>query len=156
MPSSSSSLARIAATTGVIMLIYLDHALEEARDRCRVEEWRLTRGDLRHAIMEGSVERVPPKMMPVTAILAGLLPFFGWLKPPIQPQRMKRLSSASREPYSAGSLRLRRLLSQGHVKNGRELNNYNLLLLGISLSRRVPGGPVCTSTFAFARRNKTM
>lgn len=68
------ALAGVAAETGVIMLIYLDHALAEVRERCRAEGRRLTQEDLRHAIMEGAVERVRPKMMTVTAIMAGLLP----------------------------------------------------------------------------------
>lgn len=68
------ALAGVAAETGVIMLIYLDHALAEVRARCRAEGRTLTQEDLRHAIMEGAVERVRPKMMTVTAIMAGLLP----------------------------------------------------------------------------------
>lgn len=68
------ALAGVAAETGVIMLIYLDHALDEVRARCRAEGRALTQLDLRHAIMEGAVERVRPKMMTVTAIMAGLLP----------------------------------------------------------------------------------
>lgn len=68
------ALAGVAAETGVIMLIYLDHALAEVRERCDVERRPLTREDLHHAIMEGAVERVRPKMMTVTAIMAGLLP----------------------------------------------------------------------------------
>ena len=68
------ALAGVAAETGVIMLIYLDHALDAARDRCRAVGRPLTQGDLRHAIMEGAVERVRPKMMTVTAIMAGLVP----------------------------------------------------------------------------------
>ncbi|WP_424138119.1 efflux RND transporter permease subunit [Roseomonas chloroacetimidivorans] len=68
------ALAGVAAETGVIMLIYLDHALVQARERCRIHGRPLTREDLRLAIMEGAVERVRPKMMTVTAIMAGLLP----------------------------------------------------------------------------------
>ena len=34
----------------------------------------MTRADIRQAIMVGAVERVRPKMMTVTAIIAGLLP----------------------------------------------------------------------------------
>lgn len=34
----------------------------------------MTRADLADAIMEGAVERVRPKMMTVTAIMAGLMP----------------------------------------------------------------------------------
>ncbi|SDE28536.1 efflux RND transporter permease subunit [Belnapia rosea] len=68
------ALAGVAAETGVIMLIYLDHALDAARERSRAEGRTLTRSDLRQAIMEGAVERVRPKMMTVTAIMAGLVP----------------------------------------------------------------------------------
>ena len=68
------ALAGVAAETGVIMLIYLDHALTEVRERCRAAGRPLTREDLRHAIVEGAVERVRPKMMTVAAIMAGLVP----------------------------------------------------------------------------------
>src|SRR5207248_8031884 len=40
----------------------------------RSENRRLTARDLHEAIMEGAVERVRPKMMTVSAIMAGLLP----------------------------------------------------------------------------------
>jgi Cu(I)/Ag(I) efflux system membrane protein CusA/SilA len=56
------------------LLIYLDHALTERRSRCASESRAFTREDLRAAIMAGAVERVRPKMMTVTAIIAGLLP----------------------------------------------------------------------------------
>jgi Cu(I)/Ag(I) efflux system membrane protein CusA/SilA len=68
------ALAGVAAETGVVMLIYLDHALSERRARCAREGRTFTREDLRTAIMAGAVERVRPKMMTVTAIIAGLLP----------------------------------------------------------------------------------
>jgi Cu(I)/Ag(I) efflux system membrane protein CusA/SilA len=68
------ALAGVAAETGIIMLIYLDHALEAMRKRTTAEGRALTREDLRTAIMQGAVERVRPKMMTVTAILAGLMP----------------------------------------------------------------------------------
>src|SRR5258708_39597230 len=68
------ALAGVAAETGIIMLIYLDHALRAARKQADAEDRALNRDDLRAAIMEGAVERVRPKMMTVTAILAGLLP----------------------------------------------------------------------------------
>jgi len=67
-------LAGVAAETGVVMLIYLDHALTERRAHCASEARSFTREDLRAAIMQGAVERVRPKMMTVTAIIAGLLP----------------------------------------------------------------------------------
>jgi Cu(I)/Ag(I) efflux system membrane protein CusA/SilA len=68
------ALAGVAAETGVVMLIYLDHALKEARERCAAAGRAFTRADLRAAIMQGAVDRVRPKMMTVAAIMAGLVP----------------------------------------------------------------------------------
>ena len=68
------ALAGVAAETGVVMLIYLDHALKEVRAEREAEGVPFTREDLHHAIMLGAVERVRPKMMTVAAIMAGLLP----------------------------------------------------------------------------------
>ena len=68
------ALAGVAAETGVIMLIYLDHAWTAIQAKCAAEGRRPQRADLYAAIMEGAVERVRPKMMTVTAIMAGLLP----------------------------------------------------------------------------------
>ncbi|HEX9325179.1 MAG TPA: CusA/CzcA family heavy metal efflux RND transporter, partial [Reyranella sp.] len=68
------ALAGVAAETGVVMLIYLDHALAERRRRAEAEGRPLDRSDLTAAIVEGAVDRVRPKMMTVTAIMAGLLP----------------------------------------------------------------------------------
>ena len=64
------ALAGVAAETGVVMLIYLDHAW--AAQRARTEHPNVR--DLYEAVVEGAVERVRPKMMTVTAIMAGLLP----------------------------------------------------------------------------------
>ncbi len=55
------------------MLIYLDHALDARRKLVATKGRAFTSGDLTAAIMEGAVERVRPKMMTVTAIMAGLL-----------------------------------------------------------------------------------
>ena len=64
------ALAGVAAETGVVMLIYLDHAWE-----ARLKDGRTpSLQDLYDAVMEGAVERVRPKMMTVTAIMAGLFP----------------------------------------------------------------------------------
>jgi Cu(I)/Ag(I) efflux system membrane protein CusA/SilA len=68
------ALAGVAAETGVVMLIYLQNADKEWRDRAAREGRAFTRQDLRGAIMEGAVDRVRPKMMTVAAIMAGLLP----------------------------------------------------------------------------------
>jgi len=68
------ALLGVAAETGVVMLIYLDQALNAAKARREQRGMSLTPTDLHGAIMEGAVERVRPKMMTVVAIMAGLLP----------------------------------------------------------------------------------
>jgi copper/silver efflux system protein len=68
------ALAGVAAETGVIMLIYLDHAWQQIRAQRSAEGATPSVADLYAAVMEGAVERVRPKMMTVTAIMAGLLP----------------------------------------------------------------------------------
>ncbi|HBR45354.1 MAG TPA: CusA/CzcA family heavy metal efflux RND transporter, partial [Afipia sp.] len=68
------ALAGVAAETGVIMLIYLDHAMKEIHTQRQGEGKPFTRADLNEAIMLGAVERVRPKMMTVVAIMAGLIP----------------------------------------------------------------------------------
>ncbi|MFZ3088001.1 MAG: efflux RND transporter permease subunit [Methylotenera sp.] len=68
------ALASVAAETGVIMLIYLDHAYKELKAKRESEGKDFTVADIYEAVMEGAVERVRPKMMTVVAIMAGLLP----------------------------------------------------------------------------------
>ena len=64
------ALAGVAAEFGVMMLIYLDIALKEHRERGAL----VSVADLKAAIMEGAVMRVRPKAMTVATIFAGLLP----------------------------------------------------------------------------------
>ncbi|MBA2659202.1 MAG: efflux RND transporter permease subunit [Nitrosospira sp.] len=68
------ALAGVAAETGVVMLIYLDHAWDAIKARRAITGGKPTVADLYAAVMEGAVERVRPKMMTVVAIMAGLLP----------------------------------------------------------------------------------
>ena len=68
------ALAGVAAETGVVMLVYLDHAWRERLAQAAAEGRPATRADLMDAIMEGAVDRVRPKMMTVIAIMAGLAP----------------------------------------------------------------------------------
>ena len=63
------ALVGVAAETGVVMLIYLDHSWEARR-----LQGKTSLKDLYEAVMVGTVERIRPKMMTVTAIIAGLLP----------------------------------------------------------------------------------
>jgi len=64
------ALAGVAAEFGVIMLVYLDNALDEARRAGRLA----SDADLKAAIEEGAVLRIRPKAMTVATIFAGLLP----------------------------------------------------------------------------------
>jgi copper/silver efflux system protein len=64
------ALAGVAAETGVVMLIYLDHAW---RDVVKANA-RPTLGELVSAIEHGAVNRVRPKLMTVLAIMLGLVP----------------------------------------------------------------------------------
>jgi hypothetical protein len=64
------ALAGLDAETGVVMLLYLDHAWEKFRGEGRMNNTR----DLHDAVIEGAVGRVRPKIMTVCAILFGLLP----------------------------------------------------------------------------------
>jgi Cu(I)/Ag(I) efflux system membrane protein CusA/SilA len=64
------ALAGVAAETGVVMIVYLDEVYER-----RLRDGLMsTTKHLYEAITEGAVQRVRPKMMTVTAIIAGLLP----------------------------------------------------------------------------------
>ena len=66
------ALAGVSAEFGVIMLIYLDQAIQ----RFEIEGRLNTLDDLKQAISEGAVLRVRPKAMTVAVIIAGLLPLF--------------------------------------------------------------------------------
>lgn len=68
------ALVGVAAETGVVMLIYLDQALEGARAKRTAAGEKLTVEDLAEAVMQGAVYRVRPLIMTVVAIIAGLLP----------------------------------------------------------------------------------
>ncbi len=59
-----------AVQTGVVMVIYL----EEAVERKTRELGQLTRSSLRDAVMEGALLRLRPKVMTVSTVVAGLLP----------------------------------------------------------------------------------
>ena len=60
-----------AVQTGVVMVIYLEEAVERKR---RELGGTLTRAGLRDAVMEGALLRLRPKVMTVSTVIAGLLP----------------------------------------------------------------------------------
>ncbi len=68
------ALAGVAAETGVVMIMYLEHAWAARRQRA-AEQGRLpTRAELREAIVEGALLRLRPKLMTVITVIVGLLP----------------------------------------------------------------------------------
>jgi Cu(I)/Ag(I) efflux system membrane protein CusA/SilA len=64
------ALFGIAVETGVVMVVYLHEAMDR-RIRSGVE---LTEEDIEQAAIEGAVQRLRPKLMTVTAVLASLVP----------------------------------------------------------------------------------
>jgi len=64
------ALAGVAASTGVVMLIYLDHAYEDSYNKGTMT----TTMDLYAAIIKGAAERVRPKIMTVLSTILGLIP----------------------------------------------------------------------------------
>ncbi|HEX7272692.1 MAG TPA: efflux RND transporter permease subunit [Casimicrobiaceae bacterium] len=64
------ALGGVAAEFGVVMLVYIDHAIARRTAAGR----RIDQAELVHAIIEGAALRVRPKAMTVAVIIAGLLP----------------------------------------------------------------------------------
>ena len=64
------ALAGVAAEFGVVMLLYLDNAIDRSRGAGTLQD----RTSLHEAIMEGALLRIRPKIMTVSVIIAGLLP----------------------------------------------------------------------------------
>jgi copper/silver efflux system protein len=60
-----------AVQTGVVMVIYLEEALERKRQQLG---GTLTRAALRDAVLDGALLRLRPKVMTVSTVVAGLLP----------------------------------------------------------------------------------
>ena len=68
------ALAGVSVEIGVVMLVYLNQALRRISDEAGHQQRKLTRDDVRTAVVEGALLRVRPIMMTVAAIIAGLLP----------------------------------------------------------------------------------
>ena len=64
------ALAGVSAETGVVMLLYLDVAYDDAVRQGRMRHAK----DLVDAVYHGAVTRVRPKIMTASVILAGLVP----------------------------------------------------------------------------------
>jgi len=68
------ALAGVAVEISVLMIVYLNQALNKVASDAREENRALTEADLRMAVINGALMRVRPIMMTVTVIIAGLLP----------------------------------------------------------------------------------
>jgi Cu(I)/Ag(I) efflux system membrane protein CusA/SilA len=68
------ALAGVAAETGVVMVMYLEHAWKVRRDGAAQAGRQPTRVELREAIIEGALLRLRPKLMTVITVIVGLLP----------------------------------------------------------------------------------
>ena len=68
------ALAGVAAETGVVMLVYLNHAWDARRASAAAAGRVPTLAELHGAVEEGALLRVRPKLMTVSCIIAGLLP----------------------------------------------------------------------------------
>jgi len=68
------ALAGVAVEIGVVMLVYLEQAMQDHTTRARTAGRKLSTDDVQKAVFEGAVLRVRPIMMTVAAIIAGLLP----------------------------------------------------------------------------------
>ena len=68
------ALAGVSVEIGVLMMVYLEQALQAQRDIAEREDRPFTLEDLRAAIIEGALMRVRPIMMTVAVVIAGLLP----------------------------------------------------------------------------------
>lgn len=64
------ALAGLATGTGIVMILYLDHAYERRRKAGKVRDLN----DIIWAHMEGTVMRVRPKLMTVSTTMIGLVP----------------------------------------------------------------------------------
>ncbi len=64
------ALFGIAVETGVVMVVYLHEALDHRLASGKT----LTEADIHEAAIEGAVQRLRPKLMTVTAVLASLVP----------------------------------------------------------------------------------
>ena len=68
------ALAGVAVEIGVVMLVYLNQAIDQQVKNANNENRSLGINDIRLAVINGAVLRVRPIMMTVSATIAGLLP----------------------------------------------------------------------------------
>jgi copper/silver efflux system protein len=64
------ALVGLATQTGIVMIVYIDNAFKHRKDAGQIRNL----GDIIAAHMEGTVQRVRPKLMTVSTMLIGLIP----------------------------------------------------------------------------------
>jgi len=68
------ALAGVTVEIGVIMLVYLNQALQRHRAAAEAQGKALSLAEVRSAVVDGALLRVRPIMMTVSTIIVGLLP----------------------------------------------------------------------------------
>jgi copper/silver efflux system protein len=68
------ALAGVAVETGMVLINYLNNALNKQLDLAKSDSRSLTHDDIVAAIKQGALYRIRPIMMAITATFAGLLP----------------------------------------------------------------------------------
>ena len=68
------ALGGVAVETAIVMLLYLNIALDRRRGEAAASGRALTPQDLEDSVVEGALLRLRPKAMTVATIIAGLLP----------------------------------------------------------------------------------
>ena len=81
------ALVGLAAQTGIVMIVYIDNAFHKRQAEGRINNLK----DIIAAHMEGTVQRVRPKLMTVSTMLIGLVPLL-WATSPSS-DVMKRIAA---------------------------------------------------------------
>ncbi len=68
------ALAGIAVETAVVMIVYLNQSYATAANIAAAQGRKMTKSELREAVIKGAVLRVRPKIMTVASVILGLLP----------------------------------------------------------------------------------
>ncbi|QYZ67244.1 MAG: efflux RND transporter permease subunit [Gammaproteobacteria bacterium (ex Lamellibrachia satsuma)] len=68
------ALSGIAVETAVVMIVYLNQSYAAAANSAAAQGRKMTKRELREAVIKGAVLRVRPKIMTVASVILGLLP----------------------------------------------------------------------------------
>lgn len=68
------ALAGLAVESGMLLLNYLNHALDKIKLQCKDENRALAQDDIKQAIIQGAGRRLRPILMTVATVFFGLMP----------------------------------------------------------------------------------